>query len=104
MLKKIYIILYVMILLVFSSFAYADDVCGYGISDRWTKGARILVYDYGKVENSRFFMPNIIKIYGGCDKDVLIHELAHYDNQKLNHDTFFWLSYYRIKMEVNGEI
>ena len=48
-------------------------------------------------------MPNIIKIYGGCDKEVLIHELAHYDNQKLNHDSFFWLSYYRIKMESYNE-
>jgi len=84
--KKMYIYLLVLVLL-----------CNFGINERWFEGVNLKVYDYGEAENSRFFMPNVIKIYGGCNKDVLIHELAHYDNQKLNHDSFFWLSYYRIK-------
>jgi len=96
------VILYLVMVFVLCSFASA--ICNYEISDKWTDGAIINIYDYGKIEDSRFFMPNIIKIYGGCDKEVLIHELAHYDNQKLNHDSFFLLSYYRIKFEVYDEI
>lgn len=102
--KKVYLILYVFLLLVLSISVSANDICGYGINDRWTDGAIILIYDYGKKENSRFFMPNVIKIYGGCNKEVLIHELAHYDRQELNHDNFFLLSYYRIKIESYNEI
>lgn len=93
--NKLYVILYVMVLLV-SSFAFAEEICDYNINSSLTDGAIIKVYDYGKSGNSRFFMPNLIKIYGGCNADVLIHELAHYDNQKYNHDSFFYLSYYRL--------
>ena len=67
------------------------------ISAQWFEGVNLFVYDYGDKFDSRFFMPNTIKIYGGYDEEVIIHELAHYDHQKLNHDSFFWISYYRIK-------
>ncbi len=102
--KKLYIILYVMVLLVSISTYSKELECNYNINNKWTDGAIIKIYDYGKIENSRFFMPNVIKIYGGCNKDVLIHELAHYDNQKYNHDSFFWINYYRIKFESYDEI
>ncbi len=52
------------------------------------------IYDYGGAENSRFFAPNVIKIYGGYDLDVLDHEIAHYfdfrDRGVQAHDDRFW--------------
>lgn len=46
-----------------------------------------------------YFLSNIIHIYDGCrNPDTLIHELAHLDRKSIKHDSFFWLSYYRIKM------
>jgi len=95
MMKKI--IFLIMVLLLSN---LVSSVCDYEINNRWTEGAIIKVYNYGKDENSRFFMPNIIKIYNGCNKDIPIHELAHYDRQEYNHNVFFWLSYYRIKGEI----
>ena len=52
------------------------------------------IYDYGDAEDSRFFAPNVIKIYGGYNLDVLDHEVAHYfdyRNRGINaHDDRFW--------------
>ncbi len=46
-----------------------------------------------------YFLSNIIHIYDGCrNPDTLIHELAHLDRHSIKHDSFFWLSYYRIKL------
>jgi len=80
-------------------------LCTFGINDKWFEGVNLLVYDYGEDRDSRFFFPNTIKIYNSCsNKDVLIHELAHYDNYRMGgeqgHNEFFLLSYYRIKGEV----
>ncbi len=52
-----------------------------------------------------YFLSNIIHIYDGCrNPNTLIHELSHLDRQSIKHDSFFWLSYYRIKMESYNEI
>ena len=45
-----------------------------------------------------WFPSGIIHIYDGCYyEDTIIHELAHQDTKSIKHDSFFWLSYYRIK-------
>ena len=49
-----------------------------------------------------WFPSGIIHIYDGCrNPNTLIHELAHQDNGNNKHDSFFWLSYHRIRIERN---
>ncbi len=76
-------------------------MCSFGINERWFEGVNVQVYSYGIDRDSRFFQPNLIKIYNNCrNPDVLIHELAHFDNRKIGgHNSFFLLSYYRIKFD-----
>ena len=52
-----------------------------------------------------WFHSGIIHIYDGCrNPGTLIHELAHQDRKSAKHNSFFWLSYYRIRLEVKNEI
>jgi len=74
-------------------------ICAFGIDCKWFEGVNLLIYEYGEVEDSRFFLPNLIKCYGNCSREVLIHELSHADRKEYNHNEFFWLTYYRIKYE-----
>ncbi len=53
-----------------------------------------------RVYDGLWFSSGIIHIYDGCrNPDTLIHELTHQDTKSIKHDSFFWLSYYRIKYE-----
>ncbi len=103
--NKLYSVL-IMVLILLCSFVSA--ICDYEINESWVEEVNILVYDYGTDFNSRLFPPNLIKIYNNCsNRDVLIHELAHYNDYRirkvLSHDSFFWLTYYRIKYDNYGE-
>ena len=54
-----------------------------------------------RIYDGLWFLSGIIHIYDGCrNPNTLIHELAHLDNQRIKHDGFFWLSYYRIRGEA----
>lgn len=71
-------------------------------NDSWYKDLKLIrVWDNHPKEGQPagvYFLSNIIHIYDGCrNPDTLIHELAHLDNKNIKHDSFFWLSYYRIK-------
>jgi len=96
------VILYLVMVLVLCSFTFA--ICNFEINNKWTEGVIINIYEYGKIEDSRFFLPNVIKIYGGYNEYAIMHELTHYNTKKPEHDGFFWLSYYRIQYGVCGEL
>ncbi len=110
---------------------YSDELTAYGDWDNWTsmnnsldwkcqrilnnidekllkKVRKIRVWDNHPKQGQPaglYFLSNIIHIYDGCrNPDTLIHELAHLDRQSIKHDSFYWLSYYRIKMESYDEI
>lgn len=106
---------------------YSDELTAYGDWDNWTslnnsldwKCTKILinvdemilkqvrkirVWDNHPTEGQPagvYFLSNIIHIYDGCrNPNTLIHELAHLDRHSIKHDSFFWLSYYRIKRGI----